>query len=80
MKARLYIGAFVGSAFAGAVISFLLNYFLVPVPADALSSAINNAGSGFGSGAIGGLLSTFMAVRAFEKRSKDKQESEKERS
>ena len=68
MNAKLYITAFIGSAFVGALISALLNMFVVPFPADAAANAFNNAASGFGSGGIAALMTTFMTIRALKKR------------
>lgn len=68
MNAKLYITAFIGSAFVGALISALLNMFVVPFPADAAANAFNNAASGFGSGGVAALMTTFMTIRALKKR------------
>ena len=68
MNAKLYITAFIGSAFVGALISALLNMFVVPFPADAAANAFNNAASGFGSGGVAALMTSFMTIWALKKR------------
>lgn len=47
-------------AFMGIVMSFLINYFLIPLPTTQLMNGINHAISGLISGFMGGFMGVLM--------------------
>lgn len=50
----------------GAVASFLINYFLVPVPESELLNGLGNGISGLISGFMGGFMGLFMYIKKIQ--------------
>lgn len=66
MKKEL-IKSIIPSAIACTVISFLLNYFVIPMPKDTIGNAIGNGVSGLFSGAISAAIVTILLVKEANK-------------
>ena len=61
VKTALLAG--VAGGLPGAVLSALINYAFIGLPADAATNALNHAISGLISGFIGGFMALFMYLR-----------------
>lgn len=66
MKKEL-IKSIIPSAVACTLISFLLNYFVIPMPDNIMGHAIGNGVSGLFSGAISAAIVTILLVKSANK-------------
>lgn len=57
------IKSIIPSGIACALISFVLNYFVIPMPKDVMGNAIGNGISGLFSGAISAAITTVILVK-----------------